>query len=310
MDMKNQNTRASPRLSSGDLSILAAIRSTRSISRAADQLGMSQPTVSKKLARMEELTRQIFFHRSHAGLTPTPVVDAVLDHFEMVHGQLARIDHLLDQLAELEGGDVTIGVGPIVEQLLLPAVLQSLLVRTRANRVSVVTEEAATLVRGLREVDLDIIVGPFDTDDPQFGDLAAKHLATERIVAVAATGHPELQNPDANLQSWQRYPLVAPRMQGSISNQGGIGDGWRWLSCNNYAVIKPMINRGEAVSAGPKSIFRREIESGALVVLDILPSLHWRSACLVRPETKHVPLVAFIIEEFVRVARSYALLAK
>ena len=300
-----------PRLSSGDLSILAAIHSTRSISRAADQLGMSQPTVSKKLARMEELTRQIFFHRSHAGLTPTPVVDAVLDHFEVVHGQLARIDHLLDQLAELEGGDVTIGVGPIVEQLLLPTVLQSLLIRTRANRISVVTEEAATLLRGLREVDLDIIVGPFNPDDPQFGDLAAMHLATERIVAVAAKEHPELQNPDANLQSWQRYPLVAPRMQGSVSYQGGIGgDGWRWLSCNNYAVVKPMLKGGEAVSAGPESIFREEIESGELVVLDILPRLHWRSACLVRPESRHVPLVAFIIEEFVRAARSYASLAE
>ena len=51
---------------------------TRSVTRAAEQLGLSQPTVSIWLARLRDLLHDPLFVRTPAGMQPTPRADALI----------------------------------------------------------------------------------------------------------------------------------------------------------------------------------------------------------------------------------------
>src|SRR3974390_1856467 len=53
------------------LRLLCAIMETRSVSRAADALGISQPAASYLLGRSREHFRDLLFLKSSKGMTPT-----------------------------------------------------------------------------------------------------------------------------------------------------------------------------------------------------------------------------------------------
>ena len=54
------------------LKVFLAIHAEGSVSRAADRLGVSQPTVSHALASLRETYRDPLFLRRAGGVTPTP----------------------------------------------------------------------------------------------------------------------------------------------------------------------------------------------------------------------------------------------
>src|ERR1700751_3462564 len=54
------------------LRVLCAVVETRSVSHAADRLGITQPTASYLLGRLRELLRDPLFIKSSGGMTPTP----------------------------------------------------------------------------------------------------------------------------------------------------------------------------------------------------------------------------------------------
>lgn len=64
---------------------------TRSVTRAAEQLGQSQPTVSIWLARLREQLRDPLFVRTPRGMQPTPRADALIGQAREVIEALRRL---------------------------------------------------------------------------------------------------------------------------------------------------------------------------------------------------------------------------
>lgn len=60
------------------LRLFEALYATRSVSRCAEQLGQSQPTVSIWLARLRELLNDPLFVRTSTGMQPTPRADELI----------------------------------------------------------------------------------------------------------------------------------------------------------------------------------------------------------------------------------------
>jgi len=60
------------------LQLFDALHQTRSVTRAAEQLGLSQPTVSIGLARLREALHDPLFVRTPAGMQPTPRADTLI----------------------------------------------------------------------------------------------------------------------------------------------------------------------------------------------------------------------------------------
>lgn len=60
------------------LQLFDTLYQTRSVTRAAEQLGLSQPTVSIWLARLRDALHDPLFVRTPAGMQPTPRADALI----------------------------------------------------------------------------------------------------------------------------------------------------------------------------------------------------------------------------------------
>ncbi|MET0205076.1 MAG: LysR family transcriptional regulator [Casimicrobiaceae bacterium] len=93
--MKDQVLDAAELLDSKQLQLFDLLYTTRSVTRTADLLGQSQPTVSIWLGKLRRQLRDPLFVRTPAGMQPTPQADALI-------GQAREILESLRRLADWE----------------------------------------------------------------------------------------------------------------------------------------------------------------------------------------------------------------
>ena len=74
---------------------------------------------------------------------------------------MQAIERQIQRMADLEAGHLRQGVGPIIEQVLLPEVLSNSLNLTGGVQITVVTEDARNLIEQFTSSGLDVILGPF-----------------------------------------------------------------------------------------------------------------------------------------------------
>ncbi len=275
--------------------MVETINATGSLTKAAGALFVSQPTLSKRLARLEERLGAKLFHRAPTGLKPTTIANYLIDSASPIKARVSSIERQVERILAHEEGEVRIGVGPIIEQVLLPEVLIRLTEQTGTVRFSVLTDKATVLIDQLLSGHLDVIAGPFGGPESYLADegISSIDLIQERTINVARAGHPIFGDGGGEFSS---YAYAAPPLQGSMQSRAPHGLGRRRLSCDNYTLLKAVALATDTICGGPKEIFRAELESGAMREIPNTPSLEWRSACLFRTEALETPLVRLFVD--------------
>ena len=130
-----------------DLKMVVAICEEGSLTRAADILFVSQPTLSKRLARLEQRLNATLFHRDTTGLKPTAIADFLVASARPLEDRLAAIERQVEPLRsrlddalvdlvrhhdattviqELAGGSLTLTTNHLISAALLAAGLAGL----------------------------------------------------------------------------------------------------------------------------------------------------------------------------------------
>ncbi|QAY65963.1 LysR family transcriptional regulator [Paenibacillus protaetiae] len=92
------------------------------LSRAAQELHVTQPSVSYAIKQLEENLGVKLFDRLSKGVQPTAEGLALLDYVEKSFNLLQAGEQHLRTLKELTSGELRIGAsGPVIKQLLLPS---------------------------------------------------------------------------------------------------------------------------------------------------------------------------------------------
>ena len=169
------------------LTVLDALLDERSVSRAADRLGYSQPTVSGMLARLRDLFGDPLFVRAQRGLVPTPRALALSVPLKQLieDGQRLVAREAFDPAAAQ--AIFTISSNDYMQLTLLVPFVKAL--RSEAPQIQLAI--VPPLLEGLGEalsrgrVDLAITI-------PEFAlpDLRARLLYREDYVAVVRRQHP------------------------------------------------------------------------------------------------------------------------
>lgn len=179
------------------------------MTRAAAELGLSQPGVTAQVRSLERQLGTVLFHRTSRGLLPTAAGDELA----------GRIGRSLDALVVALAGSTGATTDPFARTVLLggPPELTALRVLPaladlygRGLRLRVVTDTAETLLRELTGGGLDLVVS---TIRPRGRALAGVPLTDEEFVLVGSpvlAGRPEFvgiaADPRAALAA---VPLVA-----------------------------------------------------------------------------------------------------
>jgi len=166
-----------------------AVRATGGVSRAAEYLGLSQPTVSRALAKLSAALGVQPFRRIQKGMEATQDVAPLLS--ELRRQLLLDVMALPSRLEALSGevtGRVAVGLLPFSEQACVMKAFGMMLRRHRHVRLQAVTGSYSALIDGLGRDELDFVLGPLRQPAP-FDTLVEKPVFRESFAMVVREGH-------------------------------------------------------------------------------------------------------------------------
>lgn len=195
-------------MDTGHLKAFLKIAETGSISRAAESLGIAQPSLSQQLLRLEDELGLRLFDRTARGVTLT-------EGGRVFRERARQILHAADQaiadarqLRDEAPGQVIFAMPPSVARLVGVALITTLAEQAPQVRVRIV-EAYSGAIRGWLEaekIDLGILydLGPLR-------HLAMRRLASEELVLVGPPGR--FDSAEVPLRALEGVPLIAPGPQ-------------------------------------------------------------------------------------------------
>lgn len=290
------------------LPVFEAVYETRSLSRAAERLSMTQPAVSHAMNRLRSLFKDELFVRQSRGVVPTHVAETV---YARVRGALGSVR---EAVAETRGFDPKTSQRQFAVTMPHPlGPMVAVRLRERLARIAPrVKVEFSTrsrpieLERGLREGRVDAAVDWLVPAGSHFNELV---LFDDALVAMARAGHPALRRrPSARAIQSVEFVSLRPRVPGehpvpALREWQRLGPRVV-LEVSEFIEVLMVASQSDLVAPVPRSMQRMARGTFGLRPLHSIPKatpipikLMWHTAL------ERDPAHAFLREQLARVAR-------
>lgn len=263
------------RIKTRHLLLIAQLDRDRSVLRAADAVGMSQPAASKLLREIEDVFGVPLFERHARGVVPTAYGETVLRHARSILASLDRAQIEVEALRRGEHYSVSIGTVLSPGTELLPTALSLLAARHPTMEVRISTDASRPLIAQLLGGRLDIVIGRIR----DVGDAAAlefEAIADEPHSVFVRRGHPLAQRRRVRIQDLVDQTWVMPPADSLLRErinamflQHGLALPARIVETTSVPVINNLLRRCDMLVALPEEVVRPYCDSGMLQVLPI-----------------------------------------
>ena len=150
--------RTKRRLKLRDLDVLVAVIETGSMGKAAKQLGISQPGVSKAIVQLEDALGVQLLDRGRRGVIPTPYGLALQRQSVGIFNDLRQAVQHIDFLTDPTKGEIRIGTTDPIAIALVSPVIDQLSRKHPALAFHVISEDTATLYRSVADKRVELAV--------------------------------------------------------------------------------------------------------------------------------------------------------
>ncbi|OYT88273.1 MAG: LysR family transcriptional regulator [Burkholderiales bacterium PBB6] len=173
-------------LSHRHIEVFRAVMRSGQVTQAAQWLHTSQPTISRELARLEQVLGMQLFERVRGRLVPTPRALALLEEVELSYVGLERIAATALSLRQSPQGRLQVLSLPALTQALLPQALRLLLAASPGASVAITPQESPALEAALSEQRFDL--GLTERREAPVGCELQRLLVADEV-AVLPAGH-------------------------------------------------------------------------------------------------------------------------
>ena len=256
------------------LRVFGAIGANRSLSRAADALGISKSNVSRKLAELEDELGVRLVQRTTRSVKLTPYGDILLEHWRRIEDELEFADARIQSSQAMPHGLLTVsapvdfGVGflaVLVEDFRRSYPLITLDLRLSNKKIDLVDEG----------IDVAFRIG-----DPRSQSLVVRKLCRSKLIVCASPiAFADIKKPSGP-KDLKRHKLMIYPTDGT--------DGHEWLFhkdgsheevsiepeiiANDFMTLLLIARSGMGLTAIPEMLARPLIAQGELV--ELMPDWH------------------------------------
>lgn len=283
-------------LSIRQLQYVVAVADTRGFHRAAERCGVSQPTLSAQVQKLEEVLGVRIFERDRRRVLITAAGEPIITLARKVLMSLDDLVLAAAKTADPLAGTVRLGVIPTVAPYLLPYVTPGLAARWPKLRLALVEQKTEDLLATLRAGTLDagllaLVDGMNDldhalvVDDPFVVAVPQAHrLAKKKTVSLAdLEDEPVFLLDDGHCFRTQALALCA--RAGAAEND---------LRATSLATLVQMVSAGNGVTLLPSLAVDVENRRGQLAIRPLAGPVQGRAIVLAWRKT--TPLAAGLAE--------------
>lgn len=250
----------------------AAVAEAGSLSGAARRIGVSQPTLGRHIAELEQALGLVLFRRGHGGYEPTQQGLALLARAQAMREQAEAFSRLAFGTAETVSGTVRIAASEVVAACVLPAMLARFAQAEPGIEIEIV---ASDLVENLLRRDADIAIRMVE---PRQLDLVARKVTDIPLTACASRAYLDRRGRPVALQDLLGHDLIGfDRSNDMIEAFRRLGvtvdrHAFR-LRSDNQLVLWNAVRAGNGIGFGHKPLVMADTELDALLPDLPLPSL-------------------------------------
>lgn len=183
-----------------------AVAEAGSFTRAAAEIGLTQPTLSQQIAQLESELGVALLTRGKREWRLTQAGEMVLQYSRRVIGDMSALRRSLDDLSSLRRGSLSVAVLPVLAQGLLPLALPKFHQAHPEIRVTVLEMTVDEMAKALAQGAIDVGIGCLGTSLKLRGEL----LFSEELVAVLASGDPLAAQPSVTVADLAKRPVIVP----------------------------------------------------------------------------------------------------
>src|SRR5262249_44164138 len=264
------------RLKLHELEVLLAVAQAGSMAKAASQLALSEPAVSRSISDMENTLGVSLFDRSSKGVEPTPYGRALIKRGVAVFDELRQGIREIEFIKDPTTGEVRIGAtSTIAEVGIVAAVIARMSQKYPRVSFHVVEATPERLFNELRERNLDLII--LLTFDPvASNDIVSEMLYEDRMVVAAATNNPWTRRSRVELVDLVNENWTLPEPGHPVTSI--VAKAFRAIGCEAPRVIAP---------AAPGRIRDTLLATGRFLTVAQESALHFGATL---PPLKGLPL--------------------
>jgi LysR family transcriptional regulator, hydrogen peroxide-inducible genes activator len=241
------------------------------LSRAAAQLGLSQPSLTAQIQRLERHLGVELFDRHGRGVRLTDAGRALYPRARRLLDELRETEDAVRREGQEGQGTLRVGAIPTVAPYVLPAALRRMQVRNAATRVELREDYSAVLARLLQEGELDVLIA---AQPYPFEHASIESLGSDALVVAVPASHPAARAGRITLAQLRDTPAVTLDPAHCLGEQvAGF--------CSSQQVLPSVVCRSAQLATVLELV-------GAEVGLSIVPAM--AAARHNTPQCAYVPL--------------------
>jgi DNA-binding transcriptional LysR family regulator len=255
-----------------------AVARLGSVSRAAESLYVTQPTLTARLHALERELGTKLFVRARQGMRLTDAGHAFQPYAERAVRALNEGRHAIDEVGSATAGQLLLAAAPAVSTYILPNVLQRFVSRHPRVEVAVRTGHSEDVLQMVLKDEVQLGLGRA----LRHPDVELKPFYEEELVLVVAPAHRFARKGKAHMSDVGGEQLIMFDRTSSyyeITQAAFLAAGVTLrglMELDNIEAAKKMVERGLGVALLPRTAVVREVAAGALRSVELVDAAPMR----------------------------------
>jgi DNA-binding transcriptional LysR family regulator len=253
------------------LECFLAVARLGNVSRAAEEMFLTQPTLTARLKALEEEVGDQLFVRTSRGMRLTEAGKEFVPYAERCVGSFEEGRRHLAELREASGGRLVLGASPGVGTYALPGLLERFAAAYPKVSVSVRTGHSEDILEMTLKEEVQLGL----TRAMRHPEIESLHLYEDELVLVVDPGHRFTKGGSADLAEIGEEQLIFFDHDSSYFEQthalfrnAGIRE-LRTMEVDNIEAAKRMVEHRLGVAFLPRTAVVRSVAAGNLALISV-----------------------------------------
>jgi LysR family transcriptional regulator, regulator for genes of the gallate degradation pathway len=259
------------RLTTAQLSALAAFAEHGGFTRAARASGIAEPTLHRAARSLERTLELPLFEKTSFGIRPTRDAEMFARHVRLVFTELAQARSDVDALSGGSSGKTVIGAMPLARSFIVPSAVMAFMRKHPEHSVSVMEGPYEHLFASLQSGETDFLIGALRPARSAPG-VTQEHLFNDPLSIAVRAGHPLAGRKRLRPADLVRYPWIAPRETSPLRAQfdelfstAGVAPPAHPVQCNSLIAARAFLLESDCMMLSSAHQIHYELRAGLLV---------------------------------------------
>jgi DNA-binding transcriptional LysR family regulator len=274
----------------------------KSFTLAAQQLNVSQPTLSQQVKSMERQYGFPLIKRNKKIVRLTQEGEVIFSYVEKIMQVAREMDR---EVEDLHSGHLKIGTTPTLSRYLLPNIIVKLKEKNPDLKVKIYTGLSKEILEMVLDLECHVgIAGRIPYPDP----VIFRNILKPKLSFISR----DIKKDRIHIKELAGYPILFPE-EGSATRDYIIEEFRKrgiplniYMDCENPSALKHMVHLGMGGAFFPRYGVEEEVKEGKYRCIELLDDLHLTIDLIYLNDWKRSKVVRMFVEVLFEEARPWA----